>query len=146
MREAVRKANHPDDLFSLRKLRKLWEIYEEELGEWLRRGEEEARKGSIVYILVEGVKTRKLRSPLSTILSDRFPDKVFIVGQRSNGYVEYSLRCQNYEKRGVHLGEIAREAAKLFGGRGGGHPPAAGLKIPVEKEEEFRRWVREVLS
>ena len=83
---------------------------------------------------------------MTTVASDEFPEKVFIVGQREGDYVDYSLRFQNYEKYGVHLGVVAKEAGERFGGRGGGHPPAAGLRIPAGKEKEFREWIKEKLG
>ncbi|MEM3341666.1 MAG: DHHA1 domain-containing protein, partial [Thermoplasmata archaeon] len=39
--------------------------------------------------------------------------------------------------KGIHLGQICREAALLCGGQGGGHPVAAGATIPAEKTSEF---------
>ncbi len=145
MRELVRRARKPEDILENRRLKSLWRIYEEELNEWLEKVRNLARKEKIVYIVIEGVRSRKLRGSVSTIVSDEFPDRIFIIGQREGDFIEYSLRFQNYEKYSVHLGKLAEEAGEIFGGRGGGHPPAAGLKIRREKEKEFKEWVKKKL-
>ncbi len=110
------------------------ERYVEEVGK---------QRGPVVVVRIDS--PYFIKSPVSTVASLRNPEKVIIVGQEEDGYINYSLRHGNYEKTGVHLGEIAREAARSFGGIGGGHPPAAGLKIPKENAEAFENWVREKL-
>ncbi len=145
MREIVKRAKTPEDVLKNERLRSLWEIYQKEFKEWLERTRKATKEENVVYLVIEGVKSRKLRNAVATVASDEFPGKVFVIGQREGDYVDYSLRFQGYEKHGVHLGEVAREAGEKFGGRGGGHPPAAGLRIPVEKEEEFREWIKERL-
>ena len=145
MREIVRRAQKPEDIIENEKLRNLWNKYEEELNMWLEKVRELAKKNRIVYTVMEGTENKRLRGAVSTILSDEFPDNVFILGQKEGNYIEYSLRFRKNEDYDVHLGEITKEAGKLFGGRGGGHPPAAGLRIPVEKEKEFREWINKRL-
>ena len=141
MREVVRRAQKPEDIIENEKLRKLWNKYEKELNLWLEKVRELAKKNRIVYTVMEGAENKRLRGAVSTILSDEFPDNVFILGQKEGNYIEYSLRFRKNEDYNIHLGEIAKEAGDRFQGRGGGHPPAAGLRIPVEREKEFREWI-----
>lgn len=51
------------------------------------------------------------------------------VGSEDGGKVRMSMRAseQFLEETGIHLGEIAEELGKIFGGSGGGHPGAASM-------------------
>ncbi len=83
---------------------------------------------------------RGINSVVSTRLSlmDGYRDWVVaVIGHdREDGVYKVSLRCQDWEKRG-DMGKLASEIAAVLGGAGGGHPPAAGMRIPEEKMEEF---------
>ncbi len=83
---------------------------------------------------------RGLNSVISTRISEKDNYRNWIVvvyGLDEDGqHIKASLRCQNWEKR-TDVGELARELAERLGGTGGGHPPAAGMRIPIDKEEEF---------
>ena len=51
-------------------------------------------------------------------------------------------------KKGVNLSEAIRETLKLSNleALGGGHPPAAGTKIPIEKIEVFLENCNKVIK
>ncbi len=143
VREIVKCAQHPKEILEHPTLKELNEIFRREFDRLSKEIQEHPllKTEKLVYHIIES-SVYKIKSPLATVLSDGDPDKIWIIGQEENGMINYSLRCQNATKLGIHLGEIAKEAAREFGGRGGGHPPAAGLRIPKEKEPEFREWIK----
>lgn len=143
MRELVRSASSPEEIVSHPKLRNLNKIMENEIKYYLSiLGSE---RGPVVVYIVETT-IKKLKSPLSTIISDRYPDTIYVICQRDDKYLDCSLRFQNAVQHGIHLGNVAKDAARLFGGSGGGHPPAAAVKIPLLHEKEFIKWIRERLE
>ncbi len=48
-------------------------------------------------------------------------------------------------RNGVNLGVALRKAAIEVGGEGGGHPPAAGARIPRGREEEFLEILDQII-
>ncbi len=91
-----------------------------------------------VAILETKERYNQINSVVSTRLSflPEFRDWIIVVlGQEEDGTIKGSLRCQDWERRGVHLGKIASEIAESLGGRGGGHPMAAGMRIPAHRIE-----------
>ncbi|NPA76952.1 MAG: DHH family phosphoesterase [Candidatus Diapherotrites archaeon] len=91
-----------------------------------------------------------INSVVSTRLSfiPKFRDWIIIVlGREEDGTVKGSLRCQEWQKRGVHLGELASQIASQLGGQGGGHPVAAGMRIPPGKTEgEILRTLKDAVA
>ncbi|NPA86570.1 MAG: DHH family phosphoesterase [Candidatus Diapherotrites archaeon] len=146
IREKVKAAKEPEELLRDERIERMRKIIEEEINRWKGHIEEQLKRGSrVVYLVVESP-VKKLRSILASLFTFDHPEVAFIIGQHDDGTVSYSMRMNAAGEKGVHLGEIAREAGKLFGGSGGGHPPAAGLRIPKEKEPEFREWVLKKLA
>ncbi len=134
----VKYSTSPKDIAFNNRLKQLSDKISNEIEKHLRgAGEDE---DIIIYKVIESP-FKKIKSPVSTILASRFPEKVVVIGQKEGNVINYSLRFSSAERYGVHMGNIAKEAASLFGGKGGGHPPAAGLKVPAEKEEAFRNWI-----
>ncbi len=65
-------------------------------------------------------------------------DKPIVAFAFEEDYVKVSARAHSsHTKKGINLGVAIREAASAVGGEGGGHPPAAGARIPRGSEEEF---------
>ncbi|MEM2342383.1 MAG: DHH family phosphoesterase [Candidatus Bathyarchaeia archaeon] len=63
---------------------------------------------------------------------------VGVAGERRKGFIDMSLRtCE----KSIDLNKILRHIAPNLGGSGGGHPQAAGARIP---EENFNRFIQEV--
>jgi len=73
--------------------------------------------------------------------------KPVIALARKEKYVDISGRAnEEMVKSGVNLGKAIKEAAESVGGTGGGHPIAAGGKIPAEREEEFLQNLDDVMK
>lgn len=63
---------------------------------------------------------------------------VGIAGERKKGFIDMSLRtCEG----GLDLNILLRCVAPKLGGSGGGHPQAAGARIP---EENFLKFIEEI--
>ncbi|MEM2103666.1 MAG: DHHA1 domain-containing protein [Candidatus Bathyarchaeia archaeon] len=60
--------------------------------------------------------------------------KVGVAGETRKGMVDMSLRTCS---RDLDLNRILRRIAPMFGGSGGGHPAAAGARIPEQSFNEF---------
>jgi single-stranded-DNA-specific exonuclease len=68
---------------------------------------------------------------------------VGIAGERRKGFIDMSLRtCE----KNVDLNSILRHIAPNLGGSGGGHPQAAGARIPEEKFSKFIQELNEAVK
>lgn len=83
---------------------------------------------------------RQINSVVSTRLSE-LPELrdwvIAVIGRDHEGAMRGSLRCRNFEERGVHMGKLADVIASALDGKGGGHPMAAGMRFPAERKEKF---------
>ncbi len=61
---------------------------------------------------------------------------VGVAGEERKGMIDMSLRARNDK---IDLNRILRRITRRIGGSGGGHPNAAGARIPKEKFGEFLR-------
>jgi RecJ-like exonuclease len=68
---------------------------------------------------------------------------VGVAGERRKQIIDMSLRTCDVN---VDLNKILRCIAPKFGGSGGGHPSAAGARIPEEKFDEFIRELNRALA
>jgi nanoRNase/pAp phosphatase (c-di-AMP/oligoRNAs hydrolase) len=57
-----------------------------------------------------------------------------------------SLRVCGFKNDDVDLRDVIKEIVDKVGGEAGGHKYAAGALIETEKEEEFLKAAKEVLS
>ncbi len=76
------------------------------------------------------------RSPLSSVLSDRYPNKVVVVWEKSKGRVKLSVRTKSQK---YNVGKIIKSLAKdMKNASAGGHPAAGGATIPEKYWDEFK--------
>lgn len=87
------------------------------------------------------------------VVSDRLKQQhapaAVIVGARENGTVQLVINVDpSLESRGVHAGNVIREAAAVVGGGGGGRPTMAraGGKDPTKLPEALAEAERLILS
>jgi single-stranded-DNA-specific exonuclease len=103
-------------------------------------------RGPLVLVKGEGIVDEKLLGPVISILtsSPGFKDKV-VVGTSSSrdSELKVSSRIGDSYPGTVNLGLVMREAAEGVGGVGGGHPMAAGARIPAAAAEAFSKAVTE---
>ncbi|MFB6076139.1 MAG: DHHA1 domain-containing protein [Candidatus Aenigmatarchaeota archaeon] len=83
----------------------------------------------------------RISSTLSTVMSGKNPGSlIFII--RENGDLQINVRCQTDR---VDVGKLTKELVKGIG-KGGGHPNAAGGKIPAKNKERFMNRLKENLD
>jgi RecJ-like exonuclease len=66
-----------------------------------------------------------------------------VAGERRRGIIDMSLRTCDVN---IDLNKILRHIAPKLGGSGGGHPSAAGARVPEEKFDEFIRELNGALT
>ncbi len=84
------------------------------------------------------------RSPLSSVLSDKYPNKVVIVWEKSKGKVKLSARTKSQR---YNVGKILKFLARdIKNSSAGGHPSAGGATIPEKNWEEFKENLVEFIN
>lgn len=68
---------------------------------------------------------------------------VGVAGERRKGTLDMSLRTCD---KSIDLNSMLRSIVPKLGGSGGGHPSAAGARIPEEKFDEFIKELNKVLT
>ena len=114
---------------------------------WIENNNKIQQKDSIQYFFGEEVIAESIIGTISSILIFD-PNKgvdiskpIFGLAKRTDEDV-YKVSGRAHEKivsQGVNLSDVIRKASQRTNIEtlGGGHPPAAGTKIPIEKVEEF---------
>lgn len=107
-------------------------------------GDFNKNKKTINDILVYGVKSKlKLKSPIATYLQRFFDDKILLIYQRENETISISLR--EGKKMKVDLAKLARESVRnIPKSSGGGHPQAAGIRMPAKYLKKFLDSLKEL--
>jgi len=114
---------------------------------WIENNNKIQQKDSIQYFFGEEVISESIIGTISSILifdhnkGVDISKPIFGLAKRTDEDV-YKVSGRAHEKivsQGINLSEVIREASQRSNIEtlGGGHPPAAGTKIPIEKAEEF---------
>ncbi len=85
------------------------------------------RRIMVIYI---DSRFRGLKSVVSTILSEKYPNWLICTMQKYGNALHVSLRLAKSKDYGIDLGRIAYRIARELMGMGGGHPEAAGMTLP----------------
>ncbi len=138
--EIFKNIKDPYAIESVRNSDKLIEAYREVENEFLRiRAEFETKTektGNVVFYRI-GSKYN-LRSPVSTMLSEKHPDKLVVIYEKVTSWINISAR--NQSKR-YNTGNLLKKAAEGLHGSAGGHEAAAGAKVPEKNWEEFKERI-----
>jgi len=128
----------------LEKAQELLEDYRVKLAraiEYAMRDESKQELKHTVVIDGGDVIDHKLISSVASMISSTGimgEDKVLIAMASAEGSIKVSARAsKKLIKMGLDLGQILKEAARIVGGRGGGHDIAAGAEIPKIKKTLF---------
>jgi RecJ-like exonuclease len=115
--------------------------------EWLKEKNNLKQKDYIQYFFGKDVITENIVGTVSSMLvfneSEIYDKNKPIIGlaeRKEEEVYKISARADtSLVDEGVNLSEVLREACKLseIDVLGGGHPPAAGTKIPIKKADEF---------
>ncbi len=101
-------------------------------------------KKTVNNILLYEIKPKfKLKSPLANYMQRFFDDKIIVVYQKEDKTFNISLREGNSLQ--LDLAKIARESVRdIPDSNGGGHPQAAGVRIPVKYLNKFIENLKEL--
>lgn len=83
-----------------------------------------------------------MASTISSLIAEKYPDKIIIMKKVSGDHIKVSARCQTGE---INLNEILKEAVSGIGS-GGGHEKAAGAIIKRQDIDEFEKRVIEMIE
>lgn len=97
--------------------------------------------GAVTFIPIES--EYGIAGWVTTLISFRHPERILIGYRDQTDGIHLSGR---HQAKRVHLGEIFRELCTELGGRGGGHAPAAGGRVPKGNWDEFKRRVVEAVE
>ena len=114
---------------------------------WIKNNDKIQQKDSIQYFFGEDVISESIIGTISSILIFEhgkgvdISKPIFGLAKRTDEDV-YKVSGRAHEKivsQGINLSEVIREASQRCNieSLGGGHPPAAGTKIPIEQVDEF---------
>jgi len=84
----------------------------------------------------------KIASSVATVLAQKHPDQLFVVLNEEADRIKISFR---QTKALIDCSWLAQTAAEQFGGRGGGHPEAAGAAISPKHLDAFKEKVLELV-
>jgi len=128
----------------LEKAQKLLEDYRVKLARAIEYAmRDESRQELKHTIVIDGgdVIDHKLISSVASMISSTGilgENKILVAMASAEGSIKVSARAsKKLIKMGLDLGEILKEAARIVGGRGGGHDIAAGAEIPKMKKTLF---------
>ena len=83
-----------------------------------------------------------LRSPISSKLSERYPNKLVIVYQKVNSRIKLSARTQG----SIDIGNTFQKAAEGLNASAGGHANAAGATVEVKDWDKFKENLTSLLE
>ncbi|MEM2925637.1 MAG: DHHA1 domain-containing protein [Methanocellales archaeon] len=99
-------------------------------------------KGDIAYVLNYPFSLGKTALYISSLTNAL----IGIAGEDWKGMVDMSLKTRSLE---INLNKLLREICPKLGGSGGGHPSAAGARVPkqyferfLDELNEYLRWVK----
>jgi single-stranded DNA-specific DHH superfamily exonuclease len=100
------------------------------------------KSGEIVFYNIKA--KYNIKSVISTKLSEKWPDKLVIIWEKTGNRISMSVRNQN---KNIDANKVIRAAVKgIKGASGGGHEAAAGGTMPAESWEEFKRNLMEAVE
>jgi RecJ-like exonuclease len=118
---------------------------------WLTKTPDHIEEFEAIYVVRgENYINEKIIGTLSSILSTNLkkPDKpVIAYAMATEDTIKISARTVDMmTSKGLNLGEIMREAAEKFGGKGGGHDIAAGAQVKGKDIEAFLKMTDKLVQ
>ncbi len=135
----------PQNFSEIKNADKLLSAYQEVENELVRiRTELENKVERIGDIIFYRFSSKyNLRSPVSTMLSEKHRDKVVVVYEKVGSWIDVSSRNQSKK---YNVGLLLKRAAEGLKGSAGGHEAAAGAKIPEKNWEAFKQRLLELVN
>ena len=141
--DAVYNAKNPDDIIKSG-LKEYYKIVDAEIKDWVKNVNKRAEIYKNIDLIIYEIKSKyKIKSPISTIISFKYPNKTLITVDIDGDNVGVSARRQD---RKIKTNEMILYAIKgLKEAYGGGHPPASGARLKKEHYEIFKNKIIEYL-
>lgn len=135
----------PFDFEGVKNADRFLHAYQEVENELVRiRMEFETKTEKIGNIVLYRLASKyNLRSPVSTMLSEKHRNKVVVVFDKVASWIDVSARNQS---KSFNVGMLLKKAASGLKGSAGGHEAAAGAKIAERDWEEFRTRLIELVN
>ncbi len=140
VREILLQSCGPKEILKHSELTRAWEVVNETVQQELTKILKNAGTDTFIFHIISTNDVRGISGSVASKAASALPGRIVIAVQIEKDVAKVSLRVQSDRPR-VHLGNIAAKAAERFGGRGGGHPHSAGVRISPEQLEEFRKWI-----
>ncbi len=100
------------------------------------------KAGDVVFYNIKA--KYNIKSVISTKLSEKWPDKLLVIWEKTGNRVSMSVRNQN---KNIDANKVIRSAVKdIRGASGGGHEAAAGATMPAEEWDNFKRTLIEIVE
>jgi single-stranded DNA-specific DHH superfamily exonuclease len=143
------ESSSPNDILkaknaSSRKLRRYYDVVEKEIKTVMKKWKKEAEIFEDKKMIILELKTGfSIGSVISTKISFEKLHYTVLVARMDGKHVSASLRRQDKK---VNCGELAKRLTKnIKNSSGGGHVPAAGIKVMKGDWKEIRKRVLEIL-
>jgi single-stranded DNA-specific DHH superfamily exonuclease len=135
----------PHNLDNIKNADKLLDSYRNVENEFLRiRSEFEMKIEKNGNIIFYNLKSKyNLRSPVSTMLSEKHRDKLVVIYEKVGSWMNVSARNQTKK---YNVGKLMKTSIEGLKGSGGGHEAAAGAKIPEKNWDAFRERLAEFVN
>lgn len=147
--KACMESEKPQDILKGRnahskKLLRLYNAVEKEIMSVMKRWDKTAEVFSDKKVIILELKTKlSISSVVSTIISLKKPHYTVFVAKIDGKFVSVSLRRQDGK---VNCGLLARKLTEnIRNSSGGGHIPAAGIKIMRSDWKKIRKRILEIL-
>jgi single-stranded DNA-specific DHH superfamily exonuclease len=134
--ELIGNSKAPEQLLESDNFRQAYEKIENEMNAVLLDAEASSEHtGDIVFFNIKS--KYNIKSPVSTKLSEKWPDKLVIVYEKIGKYVNASVRNQTKK---INVDRTLRFASRdIRGCSAGGHEAAGGAQMPESEWEQFRQ-------
>ncbi|MEM4703726.1 MAG: DHH family phosphoesterase [Candidatus Bathyarchaeia archaeon] len=119
---------------------------------WVLESPERMKEFDNIYVVYgEDYINDKIVGAISSMLSSGLPNPekplIAYANVEEQGIAKFSARTTDWVvAEGVNLGDVMQLAAEKFGGKGGGHDVAAGAQVPLEKVNEFIKFVDDMVG
>ncbi|MFH0929035.1 MAG: DHH family phosphoesterase [Candidatus Aenigmatarchaeota archaeon] len=139
----------PNDILDAKtpEAERLWEFHntvEKQLASFIDNWKDKAQVFDDKKLIMLEIETEfSISSVISTKISLEKPDYTVMVARRNGEYVSVSLRRQD---KGVDCGELAKKLTEgVENSSGGGHVPAAGMKMLAKDWNLIKERAQEIL-
>lgn len=137
--KTLASGNNPSDVPGLVKAAKLVVNEEFDLYEVVKK--QAKKSGDVGYVI--DVHFFGFRGPSALFAATSTGARIGLAVYERADHLDITMRSRDYS---VQLNQLAEEAGESVGGSGGGHPQAAGARIPISKFKDFLKELNSLLK